>query len=104
MSNLTDWILGPKPVEDDSEEGRAGREKEQRQSVSSKVPQRDTLKMEREKNAPLPGFCQRDGEHWAPSSLPPLRSSIAPSHTGGKRTSAHSVTFSCPEAPRVTSL
>lgn len=100
FSPPTDWILGPKPVEDDDlEEGRAEIEEERRLSISSKLMEKDQLKLEMEKDGLLPGFgCHR------PSSPPPLRSAIASSYPGEKRISTHSVTFSCPMTPYVTSL
>ncbi|KAM9349921.1 uncharacterized protein ABDE67_009638 [Symphorus nematophorus] len=103
MHDLADWILGPKPVEDDSEEGRSEIE-ERRLSVSSKLMEEDGLKMEKEKDGLLPGF------HWGapgchhPSSPPPLRNAITSSYSGDKRISTHSVTFTCPMTPYVTSL
>lgn len=101
---LTDWILGPKPVEDDSEEGRAEIEEERRLSVSSKLMVKDTLKMEREKDDLLPGFHQGDGGCCRPSTPLPLRSANALSNPGEKRISTHSVTFACPVTPYATSL
>ncbi|XP_069368007.1 small integral membrane protein 44-like [Paralichthys olivaceus] len=104
MHDLADWILGPKPVEDDSEEGRAEEEEERRLSVSSKLRERDVLRMEMEKDGRLPGFHQEDGDRRHPSTPPLLRTSIILSYPGEKRISNHSVTFACPLAPYVTSL
>ncbi|KAM7379226.1 hypothetical protein PAMP_004791 [Pampus punctatissimus] len=105
MHDLADWILGPKPVEDDSEEGRAETEEERRLSISSRLMERDRLWMEKEKEKDrlLPGFHQGDGGCHHPSTPPPLRSAIT-SYSGEKRISAHSVTFACPTTPYVTSL
>lgn len=95
---LADWILGPKPKEDDLEEGRTEIEEERRLSLSSELMmEKDRLKMENEKDGPLPGSLR-------PSSPAPLRSSIASSILRDKRMSAHSVTFACPMTPYVTSL
>ncbi|GLD58590.1 uncharacterized protein AKAME5_001068900 [Lates japonicus] len=104
MHDLADWILGPKPVEDDSEEGRAEIEEERRLSVSSKLMVKDTLKMEREKDDLLPGFHQEDGGCRRPSTPLPPRSANAPSNPREKRISTHSVTFACPVTPYITSL
>lgn len=98
---LADWMLGPKPVEDDSEEGRAEIEEEQRLSISSNLTGKDRLKMETEKDGLLPGF-HRPSIH--PSSPVPLRSASASSHPREKRIYTHSVTFACPMSPYVTSL
>lgn len=103
MFPLTDWIFGPKPVEDDSEGGDAKIEEERRLSVSSKLLEKDEIRMEEEKEGQLPGFHQGDAGRCRPST-PPLRSAIASSYPGEKRISTHSVTFACPVAPYVTSL
>lgn len=100
---LTDWFLGPKPVEDDSEEGRPEIEEERRVSVSSRLMGSDRLRMEKEKDGLLPGFHQGDGGGHRPSTPPPLKSAIT-SYSGEKRISTHSVTFACPATPYVTSL
>lgn len=93
---LTDWLFGPKIVEDDSEEGVAGADEEWRH-----LTHKDELKMETEKDGLLPG-SHRPSVH--PSSPVPLKSAFASSHPGGKRTSAHNVTFTGPQSPQVTSL
>uniref|UniRef100_G3PQX5 Uncharacterized protein n=1 Tax=Gasterosteus aculeatus TaxID=69293 RepID=G3PQX5_GASAC len=103
-SCLQDWILGPKPVEVDSEEGRAEMEEEHRLSICSTLLERDELQMEKEKDGPLPGFHQGDAGCHQPAVPPPLRSSISASYPGEKRMSIHSVTFSCPVTPYATSL
>eukprot|EP00064_Thunnus_orientalis_P003170 superscaffoldBa00000251_g3179 len=103
MHDFADWILGPKPMEDDSEEGRAEIEEERRLSVSSRVMVSDRLRMEKEKDGLLPGFHLGDGGCRRPSTPPPLRSAIS-SYSGEKRISTHSVTFACPATPYVTSL
>ncbi|KAI3375014.1 hypothetical protein L3Q82_021540, partial [Scortum barcoo] len=83
---VLNWILGPKPVEDDSEEGDAEIEEERRLSASSKLTKTNILKMEKEKDGPLPGFHLVDAGCLRPSTLPPpLRSAIAPSYPGEKR-------------------
>lgn len=92
---LTDWLFGPKMVEDDDEEGAGADEEWQH------LTHKDELKMETEKDGVLPG-SHRPSVH--PSSPVPLKSAFASSHPGGKRTSAHSVTFTCPQGPQVTSL
>lgn len=94
-------MLGPKPVEDDSEEGSTKREEEQRLSVTSNLTEKDGLKMEMEKGGLLPGFHR---PAVRPSSPVPLKSAFALSHPREKRISAHSVTFACPLSPYVTSL
>ncbi|XP_054870823.1 small integral membrane protein 44-like [Amphiprion ocellaris] len=99
MHDLADWMFGPKPVEDDSEGGRGEIEEERCLSNPTKQLDNDKLRMEKEKDGPLPGFHQ--GRPFTP---PPLRSAIAPSCPGDKRISIHSVTFACPAAPYVTSL
>lgn len=91
---LTDWLFGPKMVEDDSEEGSAGAGEEWHH-----LTHKDELKMETEKDGVLPG-SHRPSVH--PSSPVPLKSAFASLHPGGKRTSAHSVTFTCPQSPQVT--
>lgn len=98
---LADWMLGPKPVEDDSEEGSTKREEEQRLSVASDLTVKDGLKMEMEKSGLLPGL-HRPSIH--PSSPVLLKSAFALSHPREKRISAHSVTFACPVSPYATSL
>lgn len=98
---LTDWLFGPKSVEDGSEEGRAEIEEEYRLSISSDLTENDELNMETEKDGLLPAV-HRPSVH--PSSPVPLRSAFAASHPGGKRISTHSVTFACPMSPYVTSL
>ncbi|KAF1383946.1 hypothetical protein PFLUV_G00137110 [Perca fluviatilis] len=103
LHDLADWILGPKPVEDDSEEGRAEIEEERRVSVYSTM-EKDRLKMEKEKDGPLPGFYRGDEGRGRPSTPPPLRSAITSSYPGEKRMSAHSVSFACPMTPYATSL
>ncbi|KAK9539121.1 hypothetical protein VZT92_004251 [Zoarces viviparus] len=100
--DLADWILGPKPVEDDSEEGRAEIEEERRLSICSKLMERDGLQME--KDGLLPGFYQGDGGCHRPSVPPPLRCSIAASYPREKRISIHRVSFACPVTPYATSL
>ncbi|AWP04185.1 Hypothetical protein SMAX5B_006622 [Scophthalmus maximus] len=104
MHDLADWILGPKPVEDDSEEGRAEIEEERLLSVSSKLMGKDRVRMEKEKDGLLPGFHQADGDCRHPPAAPPLRSAIASSYLGEKRISTHSVTFACPVTPYITSI
>ncbi|XP_060939600.1 small integral membrane protein 44 [Limanda limanda] len=104
MHDLADWMFGPKPVEDDSEEGRAEVKEEPRLSVSSKLMERDVLRMEMEKDGLLPGFHRGEGDHRRPSTPHLLRSSIPSSYPGEKRISTHSVTFACPLTPYVTSL
>ncbi|XP_051265291.1 small integral membrane protein 44-like [Dicentrarchus labrax] len=104
MHDLADWILGPKPVEEDSEEGRAETEKEWQLSVSSKLMEKDRLEMEKERDGLLPGFHRGDAGCHRPSSPPPLQSTITSSYPGEKRISTHSVTFACPMTPYVTSL
>ncbi|KAL6104454.1 uncharacterized protein ACO6RY_14181 [Pungitius sinensis] len=101
---LQDWILGPKPVGVDSEEGRGELEEEPRLSICSKLLERDGLQMEKENGGPLPGFYQGDAGCHQPSIPPPLRSSISASYPAEKRMSIHSVTFSCPMTPYATSL
>lgn len=88
---LTDWLFGPK-MEDDSEEGRVGDDEKWNHLRE---------KHEAEKDGVLPG-SRCPSVH--PSSSVPLRSIIASSHPGGKRISTHSVTFTCPQSPPVTSL
>lgn len=100
---LKDWVLGPKPVEDDPEEGRAEIEEERRVSVSSRLMGSDRLRMEKEKDGLLPGFHQGGGGGHRPSTPPPLKSALT-SYLGEKRISTHSVTFVCPATPYVTSL
>ncbi|XP_047446473.1 small integral membrane protein 44-like [Mugil cephalus] len=104
MHDLADWILGPKPTEDDSEAGEAEIEEERRLSSASKLREEDTLRMQEEKDGLLPGFHQGDGGCRCPSTPPPMRSSITSSFPREKRISVHSVTFACPIAPYVTSL
>ncbi|XP_059200169.1 small integral membrane protein 44-like [Centropristis striata] len=104
MHDLADWILGPKPVEDDSEAGRAEIEEGRRLSICSKLIEKDRLMMEKEKDMPLPGFYLGAESFHYPPSPPPLRSSLALSYLGEKRISAHSVTFACPVTPYATSL
>ncbi|TNN67839.1 hypothetical protein EYF80_021993 [Liparis tanakae] len=96
IHDLADCILGPKPVEEDSEEGRAEGEEKHRLSTCSKLMEENGLQMKREKNGLLPGFSQGDGGCHRPSIPPPPRSSVAVSYTGEERTSIHSVTFACP--------
>lgn len=86
---LSDWLFGPKMV-GDSEKGSAGTDEEWHH-----LTHKDELKMKAEKDGVLPG------SHRPHSSL---KSAFASSHPGGKRTSAHSVTFTCPQSPQVTSL
>ncbi|XP_068456158.1 small integral membrane protein 44-like [Clinocottus analis] len=102
--DVADCILGPKPVEDDSEEARAEIEEEHRLSVCSKVMAAEKLPTEKEKNQPLPGFHQGDGGCRRPSIPPPPRSSIVASHPAERRTSLHSVTFGRAATPHATSL
>lgn len=83
-------------VEGDSEEGGVGADKKWRH-----LTEKDEMKMEAEKDGVLPG-SRCPSVH--PSSLVPLRSAIASSHPGGKRIATHSVTFTCPQSPQVTSL
>lgn len=104
LFHLTDWFLGPKPAEDDSEEGRAEIEEERQLSVSGKLTGKDMLKMEKEKDGLLPGFHQVDEGCRYQSTPPPLRSAIASSYPGDKRMSTYSVTFAYPVTPYVTSL
>ncbi|XP_078029385.1 uncharacterized protein LOC117272476 [Epinephelus lanceolatus] len=105
MHDLADWILGPKPVEDDSEEGRAEIEEERRLSICSKLMEKDMLMMEKEKDSLLPGFYWLDGGCHRPSTPPPpLKSAMASSYPGEKRISTHSVTFASPVTPYATSL
>lgn len=91
----TDWLFGPKMAEEDSEEGRDGAEEEW-----IHLTERDELKTEAEKDGVLPGSLR-------PSVHPPspalLKSALVSSHPGEKRFSAHSVTFTCPQSPQVTS-
>lgn len=94
-------MLGPKLVEDDSEEGNTKREEEQRLSVTSNLTEKDGLRMETEKGGQLPGFHRPS---IYPPSPVPLKSAFALSHPREKRISAHSVTFACPVSPYVTSL
>ena len=102
---LTDWIFGPKPVEEDPEGGSAEIEEEQRSSISSKLTEtEDGQGTEKEKYVLLPGFHQGDGGCRHPSTTPPLRSAITSSFCGEKRISTHSVTFACSVAPYATSL
>lgn len=104
-SILTDWIFGPKPVEEDPERDEAEIEEERRLSISSNLMEfGDELRMEKEREMLLPGFYQGDGGCRHPSPPPPLRSAITSSYPGEKRMSTHSVTFACPVAPCVTSL
>lgn len=91
-------------MEDDLEEGIAEIEEERRLSVSSKLMEKDRLKMEKENDGMLPGFHLGEGGCRRPFSPPPLRSAIAASYPGEKRISTHSVTFACPMTPYVTSL
>lgn len=102
-SPLQDWILGPKTVEDDSEEGEVEMEGEQRLSISSMLTGKDMVKMEEEKKGLLPGFHQ-DGGCYRSSSSPPLKSAITSSYPGEKRMSIYSVTFASPVTPYGTSL
>ncbi|XP_033182350.1 uncharacterized protein LOC117152978 [Anabas testudineus] len=104
MHDLTDWILGPKLVEDDSEGGRAEIEEEQRPSACTKLLEKDELRMVKEKKGLLPGFHQEGGGNYRPSTPPPLRNATTSLHPREKRTSIYSVTFSCPVSPYVTSL
>lgn len=83
-------------VEEDSEEGRV-EEDEERPHLTEK----DEMKMEAEKGRVLPG-SRCPSVH--PSSPVLLRSAIASWQPGGKRVSTHSVTFTCPQSPQVTSL
>lgn len=100
MLILTDWIFGPKPVEEDAEEGGGEEEEERRLSVSSKLMETgDKLSMAKEKEMLLPGFHQGN-----PSFPPPLKSVIVSSYSREKRMSTHSVTFAPQHAPFVTSL
>lgn len=104
-SILTDWIFGPKAVEEDPERDEAEIEEERRLSISSNLMEfRDELRMEKEREMLLPGFYQGVGGCHHPSPPPPLRSAITSSYPGEKRMSTHSVTFACPVAPCVTSL
>lgn len=93
---LTDWLFGPKMVEDESEEGSVGADEE-----GPHPTEKDEMEMEAEKDGVLPG-SRCPSIH--PSSSVPLRSAIASWQPGGKRVSTHSVTFSCPQSPQVTSL
>lgn len=105
LFSFTDWILGPKPVEDDSEEVKAELEAPHRLSICGELSGKDVLKMEKERDGPLPGFYQGDGGCCHPSTPPaPLRSAIASSSPGEKQTSTHSVTFKCLATPYATSL
>ncbi|KAF7661775.1 hypothetical protein LDENG_00254410 [Lucifuga dentata] len=92
MHDLADWILGPKPMEEDCEEGRSETE-EERGSISSKLVEEDKLKMETEQL--LPGNA-----HPSP---PPMRSTLT-SYPGEKWKSTNSVTFTFPMTPYATSL
>lgn len=83
-------------VEDDAEEGREGADE-----TWCHLTEKDEMKMEAEKDGVLPG-SRCPSVHT--SSPVPLRSAIASSHPGGKRISTHSVTFTCPQSPQVTSL
>ncbi|KAG7214684.1 hypothetical protein INR49_010576 [Caranx melampygus] len=95
--NPANWILGPKPVEDDSEEAKAELQSQHRLSICGELSGKDVLRMEKERDGPLPGFYQGDGGCRHPTTPPaPLRSAIAPSYPGEKRISTHSVTFNCP--------
>ncbi|KAK5859877.1 hypothetical protein PBY51_021397 [Eleginops maclovinus] len=96
MHDLADWFLGPKIVEDNSEEERAETEKEQRLSTCSKLMGKDRLEMDMEKEGLLPGFYGEDEDFRRPSVFPP--------DPGEKRISAHSVTFTCPVTSYATSL
>ncbi|KAM6990439.1 uncharacterized protein LKV04_009898 isoform 1-T2 [Tautogolabrus adspersus] len=103
MHDLADWILGPKPVEDESEEGRAEKEEERRLSVSSKLMQKEGLEMETEKDGQLPGIHWGDSFHCPPIS-PPLTNAISSSYPEEKNLTAHRMSFSSPLTPYVTSL
>lgn len=93
---LTDWLFGPKMVEDESEEERAGADEERPHPT-----EKDEMETEAEKDGVLPG-SRCPSVH--PSSPVPLRSAIASWQPGGKRVSTHSVTFSRPQSPQATSL
>lgn len=100
---VTDWIFGPKLVEEDPEDGTV--EEEQRLSISSNQTETGgEPRMEKEKEMLLPGFHQGDRVCCHPSSPPPLRSAITSSYPGEKRMSTQSVTFACPVDPSATSL
>lgn len=103
LLSVTDWVFGPKLVEEDPEDGTA--EEEQRLSISSNHTETGgEPRMEKEKETLLPGFHQGDQGCRRPSSPPPLRSAISSSYPGEKRMSTHSVTFACPVGPSATSL
>ncbi|CAG5896794.1 unnamed protein product [Menidia menidia] len=105
LTLLTDWIFGPKPVEEDPEGGSANTEEERRYSISSRLMETgDGPGTEEEKRVPLPGFHQGGGGCCHPSTAPPPRSAITSSYCGEKRISTHSVTFACPVGPYATSL
>ncbi|KAA8587287.1 hypothetical protein FQN60_016149 [Etheostoma spectabile] len=103
LHDLADWMFGPKPVEDDSEEGRAEIEEERQLSVCSMM-EKDHLDMEKEKDGLLPGFYRADEGSGHPSTPPPLRSAITSSCPREKRMSAHRVSFAWPMTPYATSL
>lgn len=92
-----DCLFGPKPLEEDSEEGREERNEEEQLSIFGSVTEKDRLRMEAEMDRPLPGF-------YLPAVRQPLRSAFASSNQREKRMSTHSVTFACPMSPYVTSL
>ncbi|KAK5888900.1 hypothetical protein CesoFtcFv8_014951 [Champsocephalus esox] len=93
MHDLADWFLGPKIVEDNSEEGRAETAEGHRLSACSKLMGEDRMEMEKE--GLLPGFYPEDVNYHRPSVHPP--------YPGEKRISAHSVTFTCPMTSYATS-
>ncbi|XP_074545104.1 uncharacterized protein LOC141804536 [Halichoeres trimaculatus] len=89
MHDLADWILGPKPMEDESEEGRAEIEEEWRLSDSmmeTDGPEMEMVK-ETERDRQLSSFSQGDSIS-PPSVPPPLRSTITLSIPEEKRISA----------------